>query len=92
MSKSDRDTAIFTAFDDFEHGVSDAEASLFRAILTTALTDLKKDGLEGRKAREYFLSDEEDYLFSFQSICGYLDLDPEQVLQSLGLEKHSSSA
>jgi hypothetical protein len=87
MKKFDRDTAIYTAYDDFEQELAPAEASLLRAILSTALSDLEKNGLEGRRAREYFLSDEEDYLFSFHSICEYLNIDPERVLECIGLDR-----
>lgn len=72
----EKDSAMFVAYDDHEFSsVCSSEKGLMRAILTTALMDLKKDGVLGRKALEYFHSDEEDYIFSFKSICGYLDID-----------------
>ena len=87
MKRFERNTALFTAYDDHEQDLDPAAASLLRAVLNTAILDLEKDGIPGRLAREYFLSDEQDYLFSFQSICSYLNIDAAQVLVSIGLDK-----
>ena len=32
-----------------------------------------------------FLNKEDDYIFSFQAICSYLDINPERVLVVVGL-------
>jgi hypothetical protein len=58
---------------------------LLLAILISALEDLKSDNRAGRKAREFFLSTEEDYVFSFRSICDYLHLSSDAMLRAIGL-------
>ncbi len=86
MSKEDRNTAIYVAYDDaqpFDGSVP--EKNLLLAILQTALSDLRKPGDAGRRAIEYFLSPEDDYVFSFQSICDYLSIDPKRILMVTGL-------
>lgn len=88
MSKDVKDTAIHVAFDDYSPwDASEPEKSLLRAILITALADLKKPGEVGRRAQEYFLSQEDDYVFSFNAVCSYLNVDPDKVLTVTGLSK-----
>jgi len=80
------DTAIYSAYDD--QGAYDPivpEKTLLVAILLNALNDLHKDGPEAMKAVEYFLSPDEDYLFSFLSVCNHLDFDPKRILKFSGL-------
>jgi hypothetical protein len=65
------------------------ERNLLRAIILNALADLRKPGETQREATKFFLSEEEDYIFSFQSICNHLDVDAEQILLVAGLKpKH----
>ena len=90
MSKSETDRVMHVAYEDFEHELSLAEITLLRAILSSALVDLEREGMEGRKAKEYLLNEEEDYLFSFHSICSYLDLNPGWVLRCVGLGQESA--
>ena len=88
MARDDNNTAIYIAFED--HDPNDPalpEKNLLRAILLTAMSDLKKEGDSCRKATEYFLSTEEDYIFSFRSVCNFLDIDAEQVLVVTGLKQ-----
>jgi hypothetical protein len=85
MTKGERNSAIHVAYDDHEGELSSAEQELLLAILLSALEDLKSEGRTGRKAREFFLSQEEDYLFSFRSICDYLHLSSEAMLKAIGL-------
>jgi|688.fasta_scaffold1630390_1 hypothetical protein len=90
MSKEERNQISFQAYDDHEDfDISASEKELLRAILVGALQDIKKPGLEQRKATEFFLSPEDDYVFSFLSICDFLSLDPTKVLVVAGLEKGS---
>lgn len=86
MAKQGNETTIYVAFE--EHVQFDParpEKELLRAILVNALSDLKKPGELSRRAREYFLSAEEDYLFSFQSVCNFLNVDPKRILRVAGL-------
>lgn len=85
--KDDRNTSIYVAFEDHEaHDTAGPERGLLRAILLTALADLRKEGEVGRRAAEYFLSPEDDYLFSFRSVCSFLEVDPDQILIVAGLK------
>jgi hypothetical protein len=86
--KDTKDTALFSVYEEFEpHDESWAERSLLRAILETALSDLEREGELAEKAKEFLLSEENDYLFSFRSICSYLQVDPERVLIVTGLRR-----
>ena len=88
MKKEEKNTAIYIAYDDnepFDH--SQPEKSLLKAIVINALADLRRPGEPNRRAMEYFLSPEEDYLFSFRSICSFLDVDADKVLRVIGLRK-----
>jgi hypothetical protein len=88
MGQEYRNTAIYTAFDDFEHpDLSAPERNLLRAVLMNAIADINRSGDHSRKAREYFLSKEDDYLFSFQSVCSYLNINPHHILILVGLEE-----
>ncbi|RMG43617.1 MAG: hypothetical protein D6719_03515 [Candidatus Dadabacteria bacterium] len=86
MPRDKKDTAIFTAYE--EEGPFDSsvpEKNLLKAILLSAIADLKKTGETRKKATEFFLSEEDDYIFSFKSICSYLNVDPEIILMVAGL-------
>lgn len=87
MSKQSNETTVFIAFDDcVPYDSARPEKELLRAILLNALSDLKKPGELSRRAREYFLSPEDDYLFSFQSVCNFLNIDPKRILKVTGLQ------
>ena len=78
----------FKGFEDCEpYDPSNPEKELLRAILVGALNDLKKKGFERRKATEFFLSPDDDYVFSFLSICDFLRVSPGQVLMVAGLKE-----
>jgi len=85
MGNSEINSAVHVAYDDHESELSSAEQELLLAILLSAIEDLKTEGRSGRKAREFFLSKEEDYLFSFRSICDYLHLSADAMLKAIGL-------
>jgi hypothetical protein len=91
MKKDIASTAIYIAFEDYEaFDGSHPEKNLLRAVLLSAMNDLNKGGDAGRKAREYFLNADEDYLFSFNSVCSYLNVDPDKILYVTGLRKPRS--
>lgn len=88
MQKQSKNTAIYTAYDDQEPLDSAVpEKNLLKAVLLTAMSDLKRGGDPGRRATEYFLNQSEEYLFSFQSVCNFLEIDPERILRMAGLKK-----
>lgn len=88
MAKNERETAIYTAYDDHEplDGAL-PEKNLLRAVLLSAMADLNKEGEPASKAREYFLNPDEEYVFSFQSVCLLLGVDPSTILILNGLKK-----
>lgn len=87
MSKHNgSDAAIFTAYEDHKGiDLSEPEKNLMRAILRSAMDDIEKDGNVARQARRYFLSKDEDYLYSFETICSQLDLCEKTILELVGL-------
>ena len=87
MSKEGKDTTILVAYDGARpFDEAGPERSLLLAILMNAMNDAKKAGEDRERALEYLLSPEEDYVFSFRSICSYLNVDPTMVLQVVGLD------
>jgi hypothetical protein len=86
MAKEDRNTSVHVGFEEFDpRDPTVPEKNLLRAVLMSALTDVKKEGELGRKATEFFLNVDEDYIFSFRSICDFLSVDPKRVLTVAGL-------
>jgi hypothetical protein len=86
MSDKIKETEILVAFDDYvPHDPSSPEKTLLRAVLLAALHDSKREGDVGRRARDYLMSPEEKYMFSFLAICNYLDIDPNKLLRTLGM-------
>ncbi|MCC6221672.1 MAG: hypothetical protein IT291_10575 [Deltaproteobacteria bacterium] len=80
------ETAIYSAFEDVEPmDTADSERNLMRAVLRTAMEDLKKGGELHRDACRFFLSTDEDYLFSFVSICNHLEISPASILRAIGV-------
>lgn len=93
MRNEDKDIALFTAYEDAEpFDPAGPEKNLLLAVLTSALSDLKQDGQPARRATEFFLSSDEDYIFSFRGICSYLDIDPGKVLMIAGLPKSQNGS
>jgi len=92
MSKEKAHTEVFTAYEDYvPFDPATPERNLLRAILMSAMNDVKKTGEVKRQAREFFLSPEEDYIFSFQSICSFLEVDPKSILLVTGLAGEDKS-
>jgi len=93
MAREEKNTAIYVAYDDVTpYDPTVPEKNLLVAVLVSAIADLKKPGEIGRKALEFFLSPEDDYIFSFVSICEYLSLDPKLVLAATGLKNGSQKS
>lgn len=89
MTRDKRNTAIYTAFDDADaNELPTPERSLLRAILLNAIADVNRNDEHSRKARDYFLSKEDDYIFSFQAVCSYLNIDPRNILILVGLQEN----
>lgn len=88
-----RNTAIYTAFEEYDvNDVPGPERGLLRAILLNAISDMNREGEHARKARSYFLSKEDDYIFSFQAVCSYLNINPKHILVLVGLETAPGSS
>lgn len=86
-TRDKRNTAIYTAFDDVDPSdMALPEKGLLRAILLNAIADMNREDEYSRRAREYFLSKEDDYIFSFQAVCSYLNVNPHHILILVGLE------
>ena len=80
------ETIIISVFDDVDPTDSALpEKSLLLAVLMSAFHDLQKDGSLSAEALEYLLSRDEQYLFSFRSVCHCLEIDPEKLLKLSGL-------
>ncbi len=80
------ETAIFVAHDDFKRrDVAEAERNLMRAVLQTAMEDIRKKGEVFNDARRYFNSKDDYYLYSFLSICYHLDLCPRTIRTLVGI-------
>ena len=80
------ETAIYTAYDGYQiRDSAEAERNLMRAVLRSAMEDLRKSGEPYRDAKRYFLAADEQYLFSFRSVCSHLNLCPKTMLAVLGL-------
>jgi hypothetical protein len=86
MTNNEKNSSLYVAYDDSESSLNSSETELLLAILLTAIEDLKDEGRKSRKAREFFLSKEEDYLFSFLSICDYLNVSATVILKALKLD------
>ena len=78
----------FEAFDaDMVFDESKPEKHLLMAILVSAIKDLKCKGPIGKQAEAFFLNMDDAYLYSFPSICDYLSIDRNKVLQVTGINK-----
>lgn len=86
MSKDKAPTSIHIAYEDESpFDVVAPEKGLLNAILLSAYLDLNKTGPDRRKAIEYFLDPDQNYIFSFRSICEFLSVDPNKILVVAGL-------
>lgn len=56
-----------------------AITELMRAIILRVVEDIKSGGLLREEAVAYMDDPDDDYIFSFLSICNYLGFDPAAV-------------
>ncbi len=85
------ESAIETAFDDHVgYDVSEPERNLMRAVLRSAMEDVKKNGEAHRDAMRFLNSDDDGYLYSFASICNHLGICPRTIRRVLGLRSDSN--
>ena len=83
------ETAIFVAHDDYnKRDEAESEKNLMRAILQSAMEDIRKKGEAHRDARRYFSSKDDFYLYSFLSVCYHLDLCPRTIQTVIGLQEN----
>ena len=88
MARNDFEMPLDVSVDEGEpFDPANPERNLLAAVLLSAVADLHKPGDENRRAIEFFMSVEEDYVFSFRSICSFLNIDPSKVLQCMGLPR-----
>ncbi|MCB0320729.1 MAG: hypothetical protein KDD60_07355 [Bdellovibrionales bacterium] len=88
MRNDDKNSAIYTAHEEHQaFDPTEPERNLQRAILLSALSDIQKGGSAAEEAKLFFLNEDDDYIFSFRTICYFLELDPTQVLRISGLER-----
>lgn len=59
--------------------VPTAESELMRAIILRAIEDYKSTGELHDAAVQYLNDEDEEYVFSFVSICRYLGFDPART-------------
>jgi hypothetical protein len=67
------------------------EKQLLVAILSSAMLDARKTGRVGREATQFFMNTDDNYIFSFRSICEYLKINPESILKVVSRNKEQSS-
>ncbi len=85
MSKN-KETLIISIDDDiYPSDPVGSERDLLKAVLFSAISDLEKEGYVAKEALRFFLNPDSEYVFSFRSICEYLRIPPEHVLESTGL-------
>jgi len=88
MGREHKNTAIFSAYDDYEQPeLATPEKNLLRAVLINAIADMGRPGEFSRRAKDYFMSTEDDYVFAFRSVCTYLNINPHHILILVGLEE-----
>lgn len=88
MARSDKDVAVFSAFEDvIPWDPANPEKNLLRAMLLTAMNDIKKKGKVSELAQEYFLNEDDSYPFSFLSVCNILGIDAVSILRTVGLDQ-----
>lgn len=71
----------FGGLEPFDHIAP--EKNLLAAVLINALSDLGQKGPQRSQARRYFTNQSSDYIFSFRSVCDYLNIDPQLVLDHI---------
>jgi hypothetical protein len=84
--KSRAETAVYIAFEDYVPlDPAEPEKNLMAAILKSAFDDLKKQGAPYREAKDYFLSNDTKYIYSFINVCLHLGLCYKTIRALMGL-------
>lgn len=87
------ETAIFVAYEEYlPVDPVYPEKSLMAAILWSVFDDLKKGGPEYREARNYVLSNDLRYIYSFRNVCLHLGLCYKSIRTLLGIRRGSEIA
>ncbi len=63
--------------------VPTAESELMRAIILRVIDDYNSAGELHKSAVEYLSDEDEEYVFSFKSICRYLGFDPARTREGI---------
>lgn len=58
-------------------------SELMRAMILRTIEDLNQIGEPREEALAYMHDEDEEYVFSFYSICRYLGLDPEKTRDAI---------
>ncbi len=83
------ETAIFIGFEEYlPIDPSEPEKNLMAAVLKSAFDDLKREGLPKREARDYFLSNDTRYIYSFINVCLHLGLCSKTIRALMGLNQN----
>lgn len=85
MSSDEKTTVILAAYEEEAGDPIRPEKNLLLAILVSAMNDLKNKGRVGRQAQEFFLNDDQEYIFSFRAICEQLEVSPDKILMVTGI-------
>jgi hypothetical protein len=87
--KSRSETAVYVAFEEYlPLDPSEPEKNLMVAILKSAFDDIKKQGAPYREARDYFLSNDTKYIYSFINVCLHLGLCAKTIRTLMGLHQN----
>lgn len=86
----ERDLSILLSYEELPpYDPSFAEKDLMLAVLRRAMEDIGKQGVEAREAVRFFNSQDDGYLFSFLSICDYLNICPHRLKRHLGIVENN---
>ncbi|RMG44312.1 MAG: hypothetical protein D6719_02090 [Candidatus Dadabacteria bacterium] len=80
-SKNEKLISLINSSEISQKTICPAERTLMRAVLVTAINDLRGSKRERVSALNFFKNENNDYIFSFNSICEYLNLNPEKTRQ-----------
>ncbi len=81
MSNSDRLPEMDLSY--FSGKGYSAVSELMRAIILRTIEDLNTDGELRDEAVAYLMDEDEEYIFSFHSICRYFAFDPKKTRDAI---------
>ena len=64
---------------------------LMRAMILRTVEDIRSQNEFADEAMDYMISDDEEYILSFVSICKHLGLDPKKTRHSILYAEHRIS-